>query len=91
MVKILNPLYRNTLPMVRFKELSALCSGLHTFCWFQYNDNKLCLIKILTQTNFNLLPVIYFSKCMHCDRHFLVVKINAFPCILNGACIAVLE
>ena len=26
---------------------------------------------------------------MYCDMHFLVVKINAFPCILNGACIAV--
>ena len=28
---------------------------------------------------------------MHCDMQFLDVKINAFPCILNGACIAVPE
>ena len=32
-----------------------------------------------------------FSKYMHCDMQFLVVKINAFPCILNSACIAVPE
>ena len=32
-----------------------------------------------------------FSKYWHCDMHFLVVKINAFPCVLNGACIAVPE
>ena len=28
---------------------------------------------------------------MHCDMQVLVVKINAFPCILNGDCIAVPE
>ena len=26
---------------------------------------------------------------MHGNMRFLIVKINAFPCILNGACIAV--
>ena len=30
-----------------------------------------------------------FSKYMHGYMRFLIVKINAFSCILNGACIAV--
>ena len=30
-----------------------------------------------------------FSKCMHVYMQFLIVKINTFTCILNGACIAV--
>ena len=30
-----------------------------------------------------------FSKCMHGYMRFLIVKINAFPYILNGACIAI--
>ena len=49
----------------------------------------MCLIKIPTQTKFKLLPVIYFQKHMHGYMRVLIVKINAFPCILNGACIAV--
>ena len=32
-----------------------------------------------------------FSKHMYCDMQFLVVKINAFPCILNGDCSSVPE
>ena len=32
-----------------------------------------------------------FTKDMHLDMQFLVVKINAFPCIINSACIAVPE
>ena len=32
-----------------------------------------------------------FSKYMHGDMQYLVVKINTFPCILNVACISVPE
>ena len=50
------------------------------------------LDKNTNANKFKLLPVIYFSKYMHCDMQFLVVKINVFPNVfLNGACIAVPE
>ena len=37
----------------------------------------------------NYCRFVYFSKYMHCDIQFLVLKINVFPCILYCACIAV--
>ena len=36
------------------------------------------------QSMLNLLTVIYFSKYVHCDMRFLVVKINALPDFLTG-------
>ena len=78
-------------PMRRFYEFFALCSCSEIFCWFHYNDNKLCLINIPTQTKFKLYTASHiFPKYMHGYMRFLIVKINVFPCILNGACIAIL-
>ena len=78
-------------PMRRFYEFFALCSSSETFRWFHFNDNKLCLINIPTRTKFKLYTASHtFSKYMHGYMRFLIVKINVFPCILNGACIAVM-
>ena len=49
----------------------------------------MCLTKIQTYDIIKLLPVIYIFKYVHCDMQFLVVKMSALLCFLNGFGIAV--
>ena len=49
----------------------------------------MCLTNIPTQDIFKLLSVIYFLKYVHCDKQFLVIKISALLCFLNGFGIAI--
>ena len=50
----------------------------------------MCLTKIPTHGIFKLLSVTYFLKYVHCDMRFLVKKISALLCFLDGLGIAVL-
>ena len=49
----------------------------------------MCLTKIPTHGIFKLLPVKIFSKYVHCDMRFIVEKISALLCFLDGFGIAV--
>ena len=44
----------------------------------------MCLIKNSMQNKFELLPDIYFQNICIVAFDFLVIKISALPCILNG-------
>ena len=48
----------------------------------------MCLTKIPTHGIFKLLSVKYFQKYVHCDMRFLVEKISALLCFLDGFGIA---